>query len=345
MVEGHLTSHGWETRVRAADAAEVHRPVLAARCLELLGPALAEPGCVMVDATVGLGGHTALVLASCPHARVIGIDRDPEALAVAGERLASFGSRFTGIHALYDELSAVVDRILGDGARVQAVLFDLGTSSLQLDSVGRGFSYAQDAPLDMRMDQSAGRTAAELLATATEEELHRILREYGEERFAGRIARAIVRSRTAAPLARSGQLVDIVRNCIPAAARRTGGNPAKRTFQALRIAVNSELDVLERALPRAIGVLEVGGRIVVESYHSLEDRAVKRALAAGASTSAPPGIPVIRPEDEPYLRLLTRGAEEADPAERAANPRSASVRLRAAERIRETPASRREVAA
>jgi 16S rRNA (cytosine1402-N4)-methyltransferase len=197
----------------------------------------------------------------------------------------------------------------------------------------------------MRMDATAGETAADLLASADEAELRRILREYGEERFAARIAAAIVEGRQRAPLRRSGQLVDLVRASIPAAARRTGGNPAKRTFQALRIAVNSELDVLARALPRAIALLAVGGRIVVESYHSLEDRAVKRALAAGATSSAPPGLPVVPADDEPYLRLLTRGAEEADESERQSNPRSASVRLRAAVRTRETPASRKGIAA
>lgn len=331
--------------MRPADAADLHRPVLAARCLELLAPALAEPGCVMVDATLGLGGHTELVLRSCPYARVVGIDRDREALELAGRRLAPFGDRFTGAHAVYDEIASVVAGLVGPNAGVQAVLFDLGVSSLQLDAVERGFSYARDAVLDMRMDQSSGMTAAELLATADELELRRILREYGEERFAARIASAIVRRREVAPVLRSGELVDLVRASVPAAARRTGGNPAKRTFQALRIAVNSELDVLERALPRAVDVLAVGGRIVVESYHSLEDRAVKRALAAGATSSAPPDLPVVPDSDQPYLRLLTRGAEEADEAEVAANPRSASVRLRAAERVRPTPESRRRYAA
>ena len=329
----------------ADEATHLHRPVLATRCLELLAPALENPGCIMVDATLGLGGHAELVLTACPLARVIGIDRDRQALELAGRRLAPFGSRFTAVHAVYDAIPDVVEEIVGARARVDAVLFDLGVSSLQLDAADRGFSYARDAPLDMRMDQSIGRTAADLLGSASEAELRRILREYGEERFAVRIAGAIVRRRERAPLRRSAELVDLVRASVPAAARRTGGNPAKRTFQALRIAVNSELDVLERALPRAIDVLAVGGRIVVESYQSLEDRAVKRALAAGATSSAPPDLPIVPLSDEPYLRLLTRGAEEADDAERAANARSASVRLRAAERIRETPADRRRDAA
>ena len=331
--------------MRADDAAELHRPVLAERCLELLAPALARPGCVMVDATLGMGGHTQLVLEACPLARVIGLDRDRQALELAGRRLAPFGARFQGVHAVYDQIGEVVRDLLGERARVQAVLFDLGVSSLQLDEADRGFSYAQDAPLDMRMDQTAGVSAAEVLATASESELRRILRDYGEERFAGRIARAVVERRAHAPLQRTSELVAIVRDSVPAAARRTGGHPAKRTFQALRIAVNSELEVLERALPRAIDVLAVGGRIVVESYQSLEDRLVKRALAAGASSTAPPGLPIVPESDQPYLRLLTRGADEAGDDERAQNPRSASVRLRAAERIRQTPAGRRRSAA
>lgn len=329
----------------AADPAELHRPVLATRCLDLLAPPLSRPGAVLVDATVGLGGHSEIVLAARPEARVIGIDRDLQALALARDRLAPFGDRFVGIHAVYDEILDVVASVLGADARVQAILFDLGVSSLQLDDPARGFAYAQDAPLDMRMDASRGTTAADLLATASEAELRRILRDYGEERFAPRIAAVIVRRRATAPITRSGELVEIVRSAIPAPARRTGGNPAKRTFQALRIAVNGELDVLRRALPRAIEALAVSGRIVVEAYHSLEDRAVKRAFAAGASVTAPPDLPVIPPDAQPYLRLVTRGAEVADEAERLANPRAASVRLRAAERIRPTPEARKGLAA
>jgi 16S rRNA (cytosine1402-N4)-methyltransferase len=312
-----------------------HVPVLAERCLELLGPALAAPGAVLVDATLGMGGHTELVLRRFPDVRVVGIDRDPEALALAGERLAPFGERFTPVHAVYDEIDDVVAAHAGGG--VQGVLMDLGVSSLQLDEAARGFAYAQDAPLDMRMDPTTGVSAAVLLATATEGELRRILHVYGEERFAGRVAAAIVRRRERAPLERTGELVEIVREAIPAAARRTGGNPAKRTFQALRIAVNDELAVLEAALPRAVESLVVGGRIAVLAYHSLEDRLVKTVFARGATSSAPPDMPVEPETHRPYLRLLTRGAEEADDAERAANPRATSVRLRAAERLRPTP--------
>jgi 16S rRNA (cytosine1402-N4)-methyltransferase len=291
---------------------------------------------VLVDSTLGMGGHTEAVLQAFGQVRVIGLDRDPQALELAGRRLAGFGERFTGVHAVYDQIGDVVHRLGLDS--VQGVLMDLGVSSLQLDEADRGFSYAQDAPLDMRMDRTTGPTAADILNTYDERELARILREYGEERFAGRIARNIVAARERAPLARTGELVQLLRASIPAATRKTGGHPGKRTFQALRIEVNGELDALERALPESIEVLAVGGRIVVEAYHSLEDRLVKRAFAAGATSSAPLGLPVEPETHRPYLRLVTRGAEEASESERATNPRSQSVRLRAAERLRPTPA-------
>ncbi|MBO3084328.1 16S rRNA (cytosine(1402)-N(4))-methyltransferase RsmH [Cellulomonas fengjieae] len=317
------------------DAAARHTPVLLQRCLDLLAPALEREGAVMVDSTLGMGGHTEGVLRAFPHVRVVGIDRDTQALELAGRRLAPFGDRFTGVHAVYDEILDVLDG-LGIPS-VQGVLMDLGVSSLQLDERERGFSYSADAPLDMRMDSTTGQTAADVLNTYDERDLARILRVYGEERFAPRIARAIVAQRAKRPLERTGELVSIVRANIPAATRKTGGNPAKRTFQALRIEVNGEIEVLERALPQSIEALAVGGRIVVESYHSLEDRAVKRALAVGATSSAPPDLPVEPETHAPFLRLVTRGAEEADEAELAHNPRSQSVRLRAAERIRPTP--------
>lgn len=320
---------------RRDDAATRHTPVLLQRCLDLLAPALAAEGAVMVDSTLGMGGHTEGVLRAFPHVRVVGIDRDPQALDLAGRRLAPFGERFTAVHAVYDEIGDVLDDL--GLAHVQGVLMDLGVSSLQLDERERGFSYAHDAPLDMRMDATRGLTAADVVNTYEERELARVLREYGEERFAPRIARSIVRAREKAPLARTGELVDLVRAAIPAATRKTGGHPAKRTFQALRIEVNGELEVLERALPASVEALAVGGRIVVEAYHSLEDRLVKRTFAAGATSSAPPDLPVEPETHAPYLRLVTRGAEEADEAELAANPRSQSVRLRAAERTRPTP--------
>jgi len=317
------------------DTADRHTPVMLARCLELLAPVLDAPGAVLVDSTLGMGGHTEAVLRAFGRVRVIGLDRDPQALELAGSRLAPFGERFTGVHAVYDEIGDVVHRLGLES--VQGVLMDLGVSSLQLDEADRGFSYATDAPLDMRMDPTTGLTAADILNTYDERELARILREYGEERFAGRIARNVVAARERAPLARTGELVALLRASIPAATRKNGGHPGKRTFQALRIEVNGELDSLERALPESIEVLAVGGRIVVEAYQSLEDRLVKRAFAAGATSSAPLGLPVEPETHKPYLRLVTRGAEEAPEAERAANPRSQSVRLRAAQRLRPTP--------
>jgi 16S rRNA (cytosine1402-N4)-methyltransferase len=311
-----------------------HVPVLLERCVALLAPALAEPGAVVVDGTLGLGGHSAALLAACPDAVLVGIDRDPQALALAGRRLAAFGDRVRLVHARYDELPRVLAD-LGVPA-VRGVLLDLCVSSLQLDERDRGFAYAVDAPLDMRMDPTDGPTAAEVLNSYPVRELTRVLREYGEERFARRIAEGVVRERAAAPFTTSARLVDLVRACVPAATRRTGGNPAKRTFQALRIEVNGELAGLERAMPAAVGALAVGGRIVVLAYHSLEDRIVKRVLAAGATSSAPPDLPVELPEHAPYLRLLTRGGEVPGPQETTENPRASSARLRAAERIRTT---------
>jgi len=310
-----------------------HVPVLLARTLELLAPAVGEPGAVVVDATLGMGGHSEALLQQFAGLRLVGLDRDPQALALAGERLAPYADRTTLVHAVYDELTDVLARL--GARRVQGVLFDLGVSSLQLDEPGRGFAYAQDAPLDMRMDQSRGITAAEVVNTYPPAELARVLREYGEERFARRIADAIAREREREPFSGTARLAELVRSSIPAATRRTGGHPAKRTFQALRIEVNGELHALERALPAAVDALAVSGRIVVLSYHSLEDRLVKRTLVAGAASTAPPGLPVVLPEHEPLLRLLTRGSEEPTEAEVAANPRAASARLRAAERLRD----------
>ncbi|MBI9115472.1 16S rRNA (cytosine(1402)-N(4))-methyltransferase RsmH [Sanguibacter suaedae] len=324
--------HDQRTEQQAADR---HVPVLRDRCVDLLAPALERPGAVYLDCTLGMGGHTEAVLARFPEVRAIGIDRDPEALRLAGERLAPFGARFTGVHAVYDEIPEVLVELGLEG--VDGILMDLGVSSLQIDERERGFSYAHDAPLDMRMDPTADLTAAVVLNTYDERAISRILREYGEERFASKIARSVVARRAERPWTRSAELVDLVRACIPAATRKTGGNPAKRTFQALRIEVNGELEVLERALPAAVEALSVGGRIVVESYHSLEDRLTKRELARGATSSAPPDLPVEPETHRPYLRLLTRGAEEADERELELNPRSASVRLRAAERLRPTP--------
>jgi 16S rRNA (cytosine1402-N4)-methyltransferase len=313
-----------------------HVPVLLDRVVALVAPPLQEPGSILVDATLGLGGHTEAVLTRCPQAHVVGVDRDVHALEAAGERLAAFEGRTTLVHAVYDQIPDVLED-LGIAA-VQGVLFDLGVSSMQLDVRERGFAYAEDAPLDMRMDDTEGITAAEVLNTYPAAELARILRNYGEEKFARQIARAIVRERENAPFDRSARLVDLLRAVIPAPARRTGGHPAKRTFQALRIEVNDELGVLRRAIPAAIDALAVGGRIVVMSYHSLEDRMVKQELAPRSRTTVPDDLPIVPEEYQPELRLLTRGAEKASAEEIAANPRAASVRLRAAERVREVAA-------
>ena len=311
-----------------------HAPVLLDRVVALLSPALGHEGAVLVDATLGLGGHSEAVLGTCELARVIGIDRDPEALRLAGERLAPYGERFTAVHATYDAIpEALADLGL---AHADAVLFDLGVSSMQLDVPERGFAYREDTPLDMRMDPTTGPTAADVLNTYPRQELTRILREYGEERFASRIAAAVCREREAEPFTTSGRLVELLYAQIPAPARRTGGHPAKRTFQALRMEVNDELGVLRRAIPAAIDALAVGGRVVVESYHSLEDRLVKRAFAEATALDVPPDLPFVPAGHEPALRLVTRGAERADADEIAHNPRAASVRLRAVERIRPT---------
>jgi 16S rRNA (cytosine1402-N4)-methyltransferase len=309
-----------------------HVPVLLDRVVALLQPALDHEGAVLVDATLGLGGHSEAVLTRCGLARVVGFDRDPEALRLAGERLAPFGDRFTPVHATFDRIPEAL-RDLGL-AEADGVLFDLGVSSMQLDVTDRGFAYREDAPLDMRMDPTAGLTAADVLNTYERGDLVRVLREYGEERFALKIASAVVREREKAPFTTSARLVELLYDQIPAPARRTGGHPAKRTFQALRMEVNDELGALRRAIPAAIDVLAVGGRVVVESYHSLEDRLVKRAFAAVTTLDVPPDLPVVPEVRKPALRLVTRGAERADDAETAANPRAASVRLRAVERIR-----------
>lgn len=309
-----------------------HIPVLLERCLELLAPALTAPGAVVVDATLGLGGHAEALLTRFDRIRLVGLDRDRHALALAGERLAPFADRVHLVHTVYDRLPEALEEL--GIARVAGILFDLGVSSMQLDEAERGFSYSQDAPLDMRMDDTAELTAARVLAEYDETELRRIFWEYGDEKLAPRYARRIVEERRNAPIETSARLVAIIDAATPAAARRAG-HQSKRVFQALRIEVNQELAVLERAIPAAIDELEVGGRIVVMSYQSLEDRIVKREFQTRSTSTAPRGLPVELPEHRPELRLLTRGAELADDHERARNPRATPVRLRAAERIRE----------
>ncbi|KUI42789.1 ribosomal RNA small subunit methyltransferase H [Mycobacterium sp. GA-1199] len=315
-----------------------HVPVLLDRCVELLTPALTRrspdgEGAVLVDGTLGAGGHAERFLTELPGLRLIGLDRDPDALWIAGERLSRFGDRVMLVRTRYDGIGGV----LGDdgywGSQADGILFDLGVSSMQLDRTDRGFSYAADAPLDMRMDPDAELTAADVVNTYDQKSLTRVLREFGEERFASRIAAQLIRRRARQPFRTTGELVELLYEAIPAPARRTGGHPAKRTFQALRIAVNGELDSLRDALPAALNALAPGGRIVVMAYQSLEDRIVKAAFASATASRTPPGLPVELPGHEPEFVALTRGAERAAPEEIERNPRSAPVRLRALEKV------------
>lgn len=319
-------------------AMEQHIPVLLDRIVDLLTPALTRrhadgSGAVLVDGTLGAGGHAHRFLTDLPGLRLIGLDRDPDALALAGERLAGFGDRVRLVRTRYDGIDDALDQAGPWAADVSGVLFDLGVSSMQLDRADRGFSYSTDAPLDMRMDADAPLTAADVVNTYDERALARVLREYGEERFAGRIAGFIVRRRARRPLATTGELVELLYEAIPAATRRTGGHPAKRTFQALRIEVNAELDSLRAALPAAMAALDAGGRIAVMAYQSLEDRIVKTTFAAATASRTPPGLPVELPGHGPEFIALTRGAERAAPEEIERNPRSAPVRLRALEKV------------
>ncbi len=309
-----------------------HRPVMTDRVLALLAPALQPQGSVMVDATLGRAGHASALLSQHSGLTLIGVDADDAAIEESRQVLEPYAGRVTLVQARYDAIGEILAG-LGHPS-VHGILFDLGVSSPQLDDPGRGFAYSRDAPLDMRMDRTGALTAADVVNTYSAARLAQVLREYGEERFARRIADAVVRERSRAPLTSTMRLSEIVRDSIPAPARRTGGNPAKRTFQALRIEVNGELEALRRALPVALDALAVGGRIVVLAYHSLEDREVKRALAASAADTTPPGLPVQLADCSPRFRLLTRGAERPTAEELTANPRAASARLRAAERVR-----------
>ena len=317
-----------------------HIPVMLERCVELLAPALTAhapdgSGAVLIDATLGAAGHAEQFLRAFPGVRLIGLDRDPDALQIAASRLEGFGERVSLVRTRYDGIVAALIEIgLASTDSVDGVLFDLGVSSMQLDRPERGFSYSQDAPLDMRMDPDADVTAAEILNTYDRTGLTDILRRFGEEKFASRIAGFIVERRSRKPLSRTGELVEILYDAIPAPARRTGGHPAKRTFQALRIAVNAELESLSAALPAALTALRPGGRIVVMAYQSLEDRIVKTVFAAATASRTPEGLPMELPGHEPRFVALTRGAERADAAEIDRNPRSAPVRLRAIQRAK-----------
>lgn len=313
-------------------ATYAHIPVLRQRSLDLLLPALQGPSPLLVDATLGLGGHTESFLASTPALRVLGIDRDREALDHARARLEPFGERVSFVHARYDELGDVLDSVMHSEAP-QAMLFDLGVSSLHLDKPERGFSYSFDAPLDMRMNAEDELTAAGILATYDKRDLAGIFRRFGDEKLADRYAGAIVEARLLAPLERTGQLVDLLQRATPYALRDKG-HPAKRVFQALRIEVNRELESWERALPQALDRLAVGGRIAVMSYHSGEDRLMKHELRRRSHSTAPLGLPRELPEHRAEFAEITRGAETASAEEIALNPRATSVRLRAGEKIR-----------
>jgi len=315
-----------------------HIPVLLDRCVELLAPALTRraadgTGAVLIDATLGAGGHSEAFLTRFSGLTLIGLDRDQSALRLAGERLASFGARVHLVHTPYDGIDDALTQSGYRPGQLDAILFDLGVSSMQLDQADRGFAYAKDAPLDMRMDQSEGLTAADVLNTYDARALTRVFREYGEEKFASKIAGAIVRQRATTPLRTTGELVELLYAVIPAPARRTGGHPAKRTFQALRVEVNAELECLRGAIPAALAALRPGGRIAVEAYQSLEDRIVKGFFATATASRTPAGLPMELPGYEPEFVALTRGAERADAGELDLNPRSASVRLRALEKV------------
>ncbi|MBV7292102.1 16S rRNA (cytosine(1402)-N(4))-methyltransferase RsmH [Corynebacterium sp. TAE3-ERU16] len=318
-----------------------HVPVLRERVAELLRPAVTGAGddAVIIDGTLGAGGHSEYLLTVFPRVRVIGLDRDPLALEQASERLKPFGDRFRGLHTRFDRFVSAVGT--DDSAPcsivrehgVSGALFDLGVSSMQLDQAERGFAYSQDAPLDMRMDPTTGITAADILNTYGHGELAHVLKTYGDERFAGKIASAVLREREKEPFTTSGRLVELLYSTIPAAARRTGGHPAKRTFQALRVEVNGELDSVAAMVPAITGKLRVGGRAVFMAYQSLEDRIVKKALAEITTSRTPKGLPVDLPGTAPEFRLVTRGAEKAPQNEIEDNPRAAPVRVRAVERI------------
>lgn len=327
-----------------ADDPHGHVPVMRDRMAELLAPAVERFGAdaVLIDGTLGAGGHTEHFLTVFPDARVIGVDRDPNALAQASERLAPCGERFTPVQMRFDAVGDAIannDGPVFDTARehgIAGALFDLGVSSMQLDQEERGFSYRGDAPLDMRMDPTTGITAAEVLNTYSHGDLARVLKTYGDERFAGKIASAIVAEREREPFDRAGRLVELLYDTIPAATRRTGGHPAKRTFQALRIEVNRELEAVENVVPVITGLLGVGGRAVFMSYQSLEDKIVKAAFADLTASKTPAGLPLDLPGTEPAFRTVTRGAEKAPAEEIERNPRAAPVRVRCIEKLRPT---------
>ena len=313
-----------------------HIPVALERCIDLLTPAIEyslshHEHTYVVDATLGLGGHSKALLEKFPSIILIAIDRDERAIAIARERLSNFNDRLIISHATYDQIDEVLAQHKIE--QVAGILFDLGVSSMQLDDGERGFAYSYDAPLDMRMDQSSGISAYEVLHTYDRNSLIKILRNYGEEKFAPRIVDFIISARESNQLNTTKDLAELVKNAIPAAARRTGGNPAKRTFQALRIEVNQELAILERAIPAALAALDIHGRIVVMAYQSLEDKIVKSIFADITESKTPRGLPVELPGSAAKFTLVMRGSESASDAEINSNPRAQSMRLRAVERL------------
>lgn len=336
LAPGALTNaHEIKDAVRHAGAQSVHEPVLLDDCVRLMTPALENTGSIAVDCTLGMAGHSQAFLQAAPKCRLVGIDRDHEALAFASERLKPFQDRVTLVHSSFDQFSHICDDL--GISTVSAVFLDLGLSSLQIDEQDRGFTYSADAPLDMRMDPSTELTAADILASYSEDQLEYIFREYGQEKWASKIAGQIVRTRADHPLTSTRQLEELVDRAVPRKGR-PAGNPAKRVFQALRIEVNGELDELAHVFPQILDHLAVGGRIVVEAYHSLEDKIVKSFFRLGdRPADVPLGLPVIPDDLRPYFTDLTRGAIKADDAEKARNPRSSSVRLRAVELIRPVP--------
>ncbi|MDQ3646934.1 MAG: 16S rRNA (cytosine(1402)-N(4))-methyltransferase RsmH [Actinomycetota bacterium] len=305
-----------------------HEPVLLAEVLSYLVPPLERSG-VLVDCTLGRAGHARALLYAGPGMHLVGIDRDASALEASGTLLGSFGERVRLVHDNYSNLAAILERL--GATPVRGVLLDLGVSSPQLDEGPRGFSYREDGPLDMRMDPTQDLTAADVVNRYAPKDLERLIKHLGEERFAARISRAIVDAR---PLKTTAHLADVVRAAIPAAARRTGPHPARRTFQAIRMEVNDELGELERALPQVVDVLEPGGRAAVLTYHSLEDRAVKRFFADEARDCiCPADFPVCRCDAEARVRILTRKPVRPRETEIEANPRARSAKLRVAERV------------
>jgi len=310
----------------------LHTPVALDRCIALLSPAIesnANP--IIIDATLGMGGHSKALLLKYPNLKIIALDRDLSAIKVATDNLSDVIDRIEIVHAVYDELSAVLAKLGIE--KVDGILFDLGVSSMQLDQADRGFAYSQEAPLDMRMDQSSGLSALDILNTYSYGDLVRVIRNFGEEKFATKIADNIIKAREAGTLSTTKDLAEIVKDSIPAPARRTGGNPAKRTFQALRIEVNQELSVLERAMPQAIEAIRVGGRLVVMAYQSLEDKIVKKAFAEVTESHSPLGLPFDLPNSAASYKLIISGSEGASEEEIAINARAQSMRLRALERV------------